>query len=148
MVDDSVEDGLGPGGRPAKLLQHHWRHTLVQGLPVTFVSDSALRKLCRCAQAGQLATKALIRSLTLPGGVWQAIRRNAQVSHADFRCAFGVRLPGCTYQGARDRAPQLGAGGPLGEGIGSTLSDKELKSVVDDSIEDGLGPGGRPAKLF
>ena len=59
-----------------------------------------------------------------------------------------MRLPCCTHQGARDRTPQLGASGPFGEGVGSALSDKELKSVVDNPVEDGLGPGGRPAKLF
>ena len=26
MVYDPVEDGLGPGGRPAQLFQHHGRH--------------------------------------------------------------------------------------------------------------------------
>ena len=38
MVDNSVEDGLGPGGRPANLLQNHWRHTLIQGLQIESVS--------------------------------------------------------------------------------------------------------------
>ena len=34
MVDDAVENGLGPGGRPAKLFQHHRRHAFVQGLQI------------------------------------------------------------------------------------------------------------------
>ena len=105
-------------------------------------------EMSRCAQASPLATKALIHSLALPGGVWQAVCCNAQVSQAGSGCAFSVCLPCCTHQGARYRAPQLGAGGPFGEGIGSALSDKEFKSVVNSPVEDGLGPGGRPAKLF
>ena len=104
--------------------------------------------MSRCAQASPLATKALIRSLALPGGVWQAVGCNVQVSQADSGCAFSVRLPCCTHQGVRYRAPQLGAGGPFSEGVGSALSDKELQSVVNDPVEDGLGPGGRPAKLL
>ena len=36
MGNDSIEDGLGPGGRPAKLLQYHWRHKISQ-IVVTFV---------------------------------------------------------------------------------------------------------------
>ena len=32
VVDDAVENGLGPGGRPAKLLQHHRHHPLFKGL--------------------------------------------------------------------------------------------------------------------
>ena len=104
--------------------------------------------MSRCAQASPLATKALIRSLALPGGVRQTVGCNAQVSQADSGCTFSVCLPSCTHQGARYRAPQLGAGGPLGEGVGCALSDKELKSVVNNPVEDGLGSGGRPAKLF
>ena len=112
------------------------------------VLDTALRTMSRCAQASLLAAKALIRSLALPGGGRQTVSCNAQVGQADSRCAFSVRLPCCTHQGAWYRAPQLGAGGPFGEGVGSALSDKELQSVVNDPIEDGLGRGGRPAKLF
>ena len=40
MVDDPVEDGLGPGGRSAKLLQHHWRHAPVQSLQIISVALS------------------------------------------------------------------------------------------------------------
>ena len=112
------------------------------------VLHSALRNVCESTQATYQATRALIRSLALPGGVWQTVCCNAQVGLADSGCALSVCLPGCTHQGARDRAPQLGAGGPLSEGVGSALSDKELKSVVNDSVEDGLGPGGRSAKLL
>ena len=32
MVYNPVEDGLSPGGRPAKLFQHHGRHSSIQGL--------------------------------------------------------------------------------------------------------------------
>ena len=34
MVDDAVKNGLGPGGRSAKLFQHHRRHASVQCLQV------------------------------------------------------------------------------------------------------------------
>ena len=37
MVDDAVENGLGPWGRPAKLLQHHRRHASIQCLEVVAV---------------------------------------------------------------------------------------------------------------
>ena len=40
MVYDPVEDGLGPGGRPAKLFQHHGRHASVQGLQIVSFSLS------------------------------------------------------------------------------------------------------------
>ena len=37
MVDDAVENGLGPGGRPAKLFQHHRCHASIQCLEVVAV---------------------------------------------------------------------------------------------------------------
>ena len=37
MVDDAVENGLGPGGRPAKLFQHHRCHAFIQCLKVVTV---------------------------------------------------------------------------------------------------------------
>ena len=46
-------------------------------------------------------------------------------------------LPSCFKQRAKDRAPQLGAGDPLGIGERQSLSDKELKTVIDDPIEYG-----------
>ena len=57
-------------------------------------------------------------------------------------------LPGCSEQRARNRAPQLGAGGPFREREGNALSDKDLEPVVDDSVENGLSPGGCSAKLL
>ena len=38
VVNDPVEDGLGPGGRSAKLLQHHCRHAPVQSLQIISVT--------------------------------------------------------------------------------------------------------------
>ena len=40
MVYNPVEDGLGPGGRPAKLFQHHGRHASIQGLQIVSFSLS------------------------------------------------------------------------------------------------------------
>ena len=40
MVYDPVEDGLGPGGRSAKLFQHHGRHASIQGLQIVSFSLS------------------------------------------------------------------------------------------------------------
>ena len=37
MVDDAVENGLGPGGRSAKLFQHHRRHAAIQRLEVVAI---------------------------------------------------------------------------------------------------------------
>ena len=111
------------------------------------VLDTALRTMSRCAQASPLATKALIRSLALPGGVWQAVGCNVQVSQADWVCIQRA-LAMLHASGCKMLGPQLGAGGPFSEGVGSALSDKELQSVVSDPVEDGLGPGGRPAKLL
>ena len=34
MVDDAVKNGLGPGGRPSKLFQHHRRRSTIQRLEV------------------------------------------------------------------------------------------------------------------
>ena len=38
MVDEPVENGLGPGGRSAKLFQHHGRHAPVKGLQIASLS--------------------------------------------------------------------------------------------------------------
>ena len=45
-------------------------------------------------------------------------------------------------QRARERTPQLGAGGPLREREWNALSDKDLQPMIDNAIEDGLSPGG------
>ena len=37
VVDDAVKNGLGPGGRSAKLFQHHRRHASVQCLQVVAI---------------------------------------------------------------------------------------------------------------
>ena len=37
MVDDAVKDGLGPGGRSAKLFQHHRRHASIQSLEIVAI---------------------------------------------------------------------------------------------------------------
>ena len=37
MVDDAVKNGLGPGGRSAKLFQHHRRHAAIQRLEVVAI---------------------------------------------------------------------------------------------------------------
>ena len=78
----------------------------------------------------------------------QAAGGVTQVGLADSGCTFCVGLPGCSEQGARNRAPELGARGPFGKREWDSLSDKGLQSVVDDAVEDGLSPGGCPAKLF
>ena len=57
-------------------------------------------------------------------------------------------LPSCAKQRAGDRAPQLGAGDPFGMREWQSLSDKELKAMVDDPVEDGLRPGGGAAILL
>ena len=46
MVDDAVENGLGPGGRPAKLFQHHWCHASLQSLEVITVPLAICPALC------------------------------------------------------------------------------------------------------
>ena len=53
----------------------------------------------------------------------------------------------CACQAARSSvhknwAPQLGAGNPFGMRTGHSLSDKELKAVVDDAIKNRLCPEG------
>ena len=55
-------------------------------------------------------------SLRLPGEVRQAAGCVTQVGLADSGCTFCVGLPGCSEQGTRNRAPELGARGPLGKG--------------------------------
>ena len=40
MIDDAVENGLGPGGRPSKLFQHHRCHASIQCLKVVAISLS------------------------------------------------------------------------------------------------------------
>ena len=57
-------------------------------------------------------------------------------------------LPCSSKQGAGDRAPQLGAGEPFCMRKGHPLSDKKLKSVVDNPVEYGLRPGGSSAKFL
>ena len=57
-------------------------------------------------------------------------------------------LPSCSEQCERNRAPQLGAGGPIRERERGSLSDKDLEPVVDDPVKNGLSPWGYPAKLL
>ena len=58
--------------------------------------------------------------------------------------------PNCSQQRAGDRAPQLGAGDAFGVRRGQSLklSDKELETVMDDPVEDGLRPWGNSATVF
>ena len=51
-------------------------------------------------------------------------------------------LPSCFKQRRGDRAPQLGVGDPFGKREWHSLSDKDLETVVDDPVENGLRPGG------
>ena len=83
--------------------------------------------------------------LRLPGGVLQALQGINEVGHAH---PWGALSMGCSEQRTGEWAPQLGADGPFSEGERHALSDKELEPVVDDAVKDGLGPGGRPSKLF
>ena len=101
---------------------------------VTFVLHSALRRVLPRTQA---TYQPIMRS---PGGGWQTAGCVPQIGLAESGCTFRVCLPCCLEQ-------QLRAGGPFCERKGDTLSDKELHPEVDDPVENGLSPGGCPAKL-
>ena len=107
---------------------------------------SALRKVYECTQATyQLLMRSCV-SLGLPGGVRQAVGCVTQVGRADSGCTLSMGLPSCSEQRARNGTPKLGASGPLGKGEGDSLSDKELKTVINDAVEYGLCPWGSAAK--
>ena len=61
----------------------------------------------------------------------------------------GKGLPCCSEQEAGKRSPHLSAGLSLGMRKGSKpLSDKELGSVVDEPLEDGMCPWGSASILL
>ena len=104
----------------------------------------ALRTLVQGTQAGKLAK---LKPSRAHAAHWDSLGELGKLLGVSPK-SLGMSLPGCSEQCAGDRTPQLGAGGPLRKGKRDPLSDKDLKAVVDDAVEDGLSPGGCPAILL
>ena len=80
----------------------------------------------------------------------QLARRSGGVSARSARPIFAVHSAWACQAALRSvhEIGPLGAGDPLGMREGHSLSDKELETMMDNPIEDGVRPGGGSAILF